>query len=61
MFSALCNTINIFMQDLQVHLAQCLVSVSGTFSSSPCSYQGAEGSFFVQAGRGILSDQSFFG
>ena len=25
MFSALHNTINIFMQDLQVHLVQCLV------------------------------------
>ena len=61
MFSALHNTINTFMQDLQVHLVQCLVLVSGTLSSSPWFYQGAEGSSFIQAGNGIQSNQSFFG
>ena len=30
-------------------------------SSSPWLYQGAEGSSFVQAGKGIRSNQSFFG
>ena len=50
------------MQDLQVHLVQCLVfSVSGSLSSSPWLYQGAEGSSFVQAGKGIRSNQLFFG